>query len=125
MGSTQIPFIVAGTGGYFNLSGFKKTSSGVPPELPFIGTDAKGNMLRLDAFKENSFGFMRMSVSASAVTGEFLGVNLTTKAVTMLDQFTLDLTAHRELKASVSQLSLPSDCFTPGSHVWAKSIVRP
>jgi Calcineurin-like phosphoesterase len=94
MGSTQIPFIVAGTGGYFNLSEFKKTTSGALPTLPFLGTDAKGNMLRLDAFNENSFGFMRMSVSASAVTGEFLGVNVTTKAVTMLDQFTLDLNRH-------------------------------
>jgi hypothetical protein len=94
MGNTQIPFIVAGTGGYFNLSGFKKTSSGALPKLPFMGTDAKGNKLRLDAFNENSFGFMRMSVSASAVTGEFLGVNVTTKAVTVLDQFSLDLTRH-------------------------------
>jgi hypothetical protein len=94
MGSTQIPFIVAGTGGYFNLSGFKKSSSGALPTLPFIGTDAKGNKLRLDAFNENSFGFMRMSVSASAITGEFLGVNVTTKAVTQLDQFTLDLSRH-------------------------------
>jgi hypothetical protein len=85
---------VAGTGGYFNLSGFKKSSSGALPTLPFIGTDAKGNKLRLDAFNENSFGFMRMSVSASAITGEFLGVNVTTKAVTQLDQFTLDLSRH-------------------------------
>jgi hypothetical protein len=94
MGSTQIPFIVAGTGGYFNLSGFKKTSSGALPKLPFMGTDAKGNKLRLDAFNENSFGFMRISVSASAISGEFLGVDVATKAVTQLDQFSLDLTRH-------------------------------
>jgi len=95
MGSTQIPFIVAGTGGYFNLSGFKKTSSGALPKLPFMGTDAKGNKLRLDAINENNFGFMRVSVSASAVTGQFLGVNVTTKGVpTLLDHFTLDLNHH-------------------------------
>jgi len=95
MGSTQIPFIVAGTGGYFNLSGFKKTSSGALPKLPFMGTDAKGNKLRLDAINENNFGFLRLSVSASAVTGQFLGVNVTTKGVpTLLDHFTLDLNHH-------------------------------
>ncbi len=96
MGSTQIPFIVAGTGGYFNLSGFKKTSSGALPKLPFMGTDAKGNKLRLDAINENNFGFMRVSVSASTVTGQFLGVNVTTKGAvpTLLDHFTLDLNHH-------------------------------
>jgi len=95
MGTTQIPFIVAGTGGYFNLSGFKRTSAGALPKLPFIGNDAKGNKLRLDAINENSFGFLRISVSASAVTCQFLGVNVTTKgAPTLLDHFTLDLNQH-------------------------------
>ncbi len=95
MGATQIPFLVIGTGGYFNLSGFKRNSAGALPKLHFIGTDAKGNKLRLDAINENNFGFMRMSVSASAITGQFLGVNVTTKGVpTLLDHFTLDLNHH-------------------------------
>jgi hypothetical protein len=95
MGSAQIPFIVAGTGGYFNLSGFKRTSAGALPKLPFMSTDAKGNKLRLDALNENNFGFLRISVSATAVTGQFLGVNVTTKGVpTLLDHFTLDLNHH-------------------------------
>ena len=95
MGSAQIPFIVAGTGGYFNLSGFKRTSAGALPKLPFMSTDAKGNKLRLDALNENNFGFLRISVSATAVTGQFLGVNVTTKGIpTLLDHFTLDLNHH-------------------------------
>lgn len=94
MGTTQIPFIVAGTGGYFNLSGFKKISAGALPKLPFIGTDAKGNKLRLDAFNANSFGFMRVSVSAAAVQGEFIAVDVNTKAATVLDHFMLDLKLH-------------------------------
>ena len=60
-----------------------------------MGTDAKGNKLRLDAINENNFGFLRISVSASAVTGQFLGVNVATKgAPTLLDHFTLDLNHH-------------------------------
>jgi len=95
IGSTQIPFIVAGTGGYFNLSGFKRTSAGALPKLPFMGTDAKGNKLRLDAINENNFGFLRITVSATTVTCQFLGVNVTTKAApTLLDHFTLDLNHH-------------------------------
>jgi hypothetical protein len=95
MGTTQIPFVVAGTGGYFNLSGFKRNSAGALPKLPFIGNDAKGNKLRLDAINENSFGFLRVSVSAGAITGQFLGVNVNTKGVpTLLDHFTLDLNQH-------------------------------
>ena len=79
---------------HFNLSGFKKTNIGAPPKVPFMGTDAKGNKLRLDAFNENSFGFMRVSVSAGAVKGEFLAVDVNTKAVTLTDHFTLDLNRH-------------------------------
>ncbi|MHB8215262.1 MAG: metallophosphoesterase family protein [Candidatus Sulfotelmatobacter sp.] len=94
MGTTQIPFLVAGTGGYFNLSGFKRTNAGALPKLPFIGTDAKGNKLRLDAFNENSFGFLRMTVSATSIQGEFIAVDVNTKAVTKIDNFTLDLNRH-------------------------------
>ena len=94
MGTTQIPFLVAGTGGYFNLSGFKRTNAGALPKLPFIGTDAKGNKLRLDAFNENSFGFLRMTVSATSIEGEFIAVDVNTKAITKIDNFTLDLNRH-------------------------------
>lgn len=94
MGTTQIPFVVAGTGGYFNLSTFKRSSSGAPPKLPFIGTDSKGNKLRLDTFDEKDFGFLRMTVSASAVQAEFLAVDLNTKATSVVDQFKLDLNRH-------------------------------
>jgi hypothetical protein len=94
VGTNQIPFLVAGTGGYFNLSGFKKTNTGAPPKVPFLGTDAKGNKLRLDAFNEKSFGFLRVTVSAASVKGEFLAVDVNSKVVTLLDHFALDLNQH-------------------------------
>ncbi len=94
VGTNQIPFVVAGTGGYFNLSGFKRNSSGATPKLPFMGTDAKGNKLRLDAFDENDFGFLRVTVSTAALKVEFLAVDLNTKAVTLKDHFNLDLNRH-------------------------------
>jgi hypothetical protein len=94
LGTNQIPFLVIGTGGYFNLSAFQRSKSGALPKLPFTSTDAKGNKLRLDAFKEQTFGFMRMTVSASQVKGEFLAVDLNSKATTLSDHFTLDLNQH-------------------------------
>jgi hypothetical protein len=94
VGTNQIPFLVAGTGGYFNLSGFKKNSTGAPPKVPFMGKDAAGNNLRLDTFNEKSFGFLRMTVSASTVKGEFLAVDLSSKALALADHFTLDLNRH-------------------------------
>jgi hypothetical protein len=94
LGTNQIPFLVIGTGGYFNLSAFQRSKSGALPKLPFTSTDAKGNKLRLDAFKEQTFGFMRMTVSASQVKGEFLAVDLNSKTTTLSDHFTLDLNQH-------------------------------
>jgi hypothetical protein len=94
MGKAQIPFVVAGTGGYFNLSTFKRSGSGAPPKLPFVGTDAKGNKLRLDTFDEKDFGYLRMTVSASAMKAEFVAVDVNTNATSVVDQFTLDLNRH-------------------------------
>ena len=94
IGQNQIPFIVAGCGGYFNLSGFKKGRGGVKPSPPVMGTDASGNKLRLDNFNDSTFGYLRMTVSSTQLQSQFLGVDLTTKAVSVLDHLTLDLQHH-------------------------------
>jgi hypothetical protein len=94
VGNNQIPFVVAGCGGYFNLSGFKKGKSGAKPKPPVMGTDASGNKLKLESYSDTTFGFLRLTVSASQVQCQFLGVNPTTKAVSPMDRFTLDLRHH-------------------------------
>ncbi len=70
----QIAYVVAGNGGYFNLSGFKKGKSGAKPKPGATGTDAKGNQLTLKHFDDATFGFLRVTVSATTVKCQFMAL---------------------------------------------------
>jgi hypothetical protein len=89
LGSSQIPFIVAGMGGYFNLS---KTKA--PAKLPVITKDAKGNKLTLDATNNEDWGFLRLTVSAATLKCTFVTVDVASGATAVGDSFTLDLNRH-------------------------------
>jgi hypothetical protein len=91
--SQQIPFVVAGTGGYFDLSTFITDSSGNPPTPPVTGTDADGNPLTLEAYNDTQWGFLRLTVSADSLGCEFLALDTTGEA-SVQDSFTLDLSSH-------------------------------
>jgi hypothetical protein len=60
-GGHQVPFVVAGNGGFYNLAGFKRGSGGQPPQPGISGKDAQGNPLTLKAYAESSFGFLRVT----------------------------------------------------------------
>jgi hypothetical protein len=94
VGANQIPFVVAGTGGYFDLSGFKNSANGAPPKTPATGTDTQGNKLVLETFDDNDFGFLRLTVSSATLQCSFVTVDVQTKAVATKDSFTLNLKAH-------------------------------
>jgi hypothetical protein len=64
-----------------------------PPKTPASGTDASGNPLRLETYNDNTFGFMRMTVSASQITGKFITVDPTSGKTGVGDSFTVDLKA--------------------------------
>lgn len=89
----QIPFVVAGMGGYFNLSTFISGSSGKPTP-PVTGTDADGNPLTLEAYNDTQWGFLRLTVSAASLGAEFLALDPQTGAAAVQDRFTLDLSQH-------------------------------
>jgi Calcineurin-like phosphoesterase len=97
-GGNQIPFLVAGMGGYFNLSGEKPTSKGgappAPPVPPVTTTDYQKNKLILEAYNDTTYGFLRLAVSASGLKCQFFGVDVDTRIVTPGDSFTLDLNHH-------------------------------
>jgi len=96
VGGQQIPYLVAGMGGYYNLPGLKPPNKRTaPPSTPVSGKDAVGNPLRLDAYNDNTFGFLRMTVTAAYITGEFITVDTTTGKTGSGDSFTLDLSAHK------------------------------
>jgi Calcineurin-like phosphoesterase len=90
----QIPYLVAGMGGYYNLPGLKPPNRRPPaPSTPQSGTDASGNPLKLEVYNDNTFGFLRLTVSPSQVTGVFVTVNTDTGKSGVGDSFTLNLDA--------------------------------
>lgn len=97
VGNNQIPFVVAGMGGYFNLSGFKKTKNGSKPKPPVTTKDPQGNKLVLEQYNDQDFGYLVISVSAATLGCTFVTVNPATKGSPIVgkgDSFTLDLVKH-------------------------------
>jgi hypothetical protein len=90
----QIPYLVAGNGGYFNLSKPKTGKNGALPQPGAVGNDGKGNKLTLVAYNDNVFGFLRITISAKSIQCQALGVDETTRTSSVMDQFTVDLTKH-------------------------------
>jgi hypothetical protein len=114
----QIPYIVAGNGGYYDLSTMKTDARG---NKPMAGAqsepDGQGNTVNLDAYNDTDYGFLRIAVSATEIVVESLGVSANaapgaaptatpapapTPAPTpapipapiLIDRFTLDLATH-------------------------------
>jgi hypothetical protein len=90
----QIPYLVAGNGGYFNLSKPKTGKNGALPQPGAVGNDGKGNQLTLVAYNDNVFGFLRITVGPKSIRCQSLGVDETTRTSSVMDEFTVDLTKH-------------------------------
>src|SRR6185312_9906484 len=91
----QIPYVVAGMGGYYNLPGLKPPNRRPPPQkAPQSGTDASGNPLRLDVYNDNTFGFLRVTVSPTSVAAEFITVDPASGKTGVGDNFAVDLKAN-------------------------------
>jgi hypothetical protein len=92
----QVPFIVAGVGGYPNLNGLKHNAP-VAPRTPVDSSDGdgKGNRLTLENYLATTFGFLRLTVSPALFSCEFVGVSDPATPGQTLDRFTLDLIQHQ------------------------------
>jgi hypothetical protein len=90
----QIPYVVAGNGGYLNLSAPRKGKNGVNPQPGIPGNDGKGNQLTLDVYNNTSYGFLRLTIDEDSILCESLGVDETTLKTSAMDAFTVDLTRH-------------------------------
>jgi hypothetical protein len=94
LGGKQIPYLVAGMGGYYNLPGLKPPNKRpTPPQTPASGTDASGNPLTLEIYNDNTFGFLRITASPDSIVGTFVTVDPTSGKTGVGDSFTLDLNA--------------------------------
>jgi Calcineurin-like phosphoesterase len=89
----QVPFVVGGMGGYFNLSTFITGKGGKAPTPPVTGTDADGNPLTLEAYNDTQWGFLRLTASATSLSCQFLALG-TSGSASVQDSVTLDLNTH-------------------------------
>ncbi len=92
----QVPFVVAGTAGYYNLSGFKKQpGGGPPPRPPLESQDRSGNRLVLEHYLDQNYGFLRLTAGKDFLSCEFVGVTDSATPGQTLDRFTVDLATHQ------------------------------
>ncbi len=87
----QIAYVVAGNGGYFNLSKPVTGKNGLNPQPGIPGTDGQGNQLTLDVYNNTLYGFLRLTVDQNSILCESLGVDETTGKTSQLDSFVVDL----------------------------------
>jgi len=106
----QIPYLVSGNGGYYDLSGLKKNQQG---KKPVAGkqqeSDGAGNTITLDSYSDTQFGFLRITFSASSIAVESIAVNTSARtdttvppATSRIDSFTVNLGKHTVSTASSS-----------------------
>ncbi len=93
----QIPYVVAGNGGYYHLSKMKTNAKGKKPTPGHHSeSDGQGNTISLDQSNDTQYGFVRVTASAASILVQSLGVDLSapTDPPTVIDQFTVNLTKH-------------------------------
>lgn len=88
-GPLQIPYVVAGAGGYTKL-GKLQLVNGAYPKAPLAVT---GN-LTLEQYDQDNFGFLRLEISKTQIMGTYLSAPYSvggTPAAKVSDSFTVDL----------------------------------
>ena len=123
----QIPYLVAGNGGYYNLSQLKTNAAGTKPK-PGQQTepDGQGNTITLEQYNDSNFGFLRISVSATEIQVDALGVTAptaTTSTTTPIpppiavDSFVVNLAAHTvSTQATSASSGTTHKKHTPAKH---------
>lgn len=98
----EIPYLIAGSGGHSPVESMWTAcdgSKGQPQSVPFDAILPKGNNLapgqsmRIAAYNDQSFGFLRVTIAARKLTGEFFTVDAQT--LTLSDAFVLNMDTHQ------------------------------
>jgi hypothetical protein len=98
----DVPYLVAGSGGHAPVEGMWEAcdgSAGTAKSVPFAallppGLELPaGDSVSVVAYEDQSFGFLRITLTLDSMTGEFFTV--VRGAATLSDAFTLDLRTHR------------------------------
>jgi acid phosphatase type 7 len=91
-GDLEIPCIVAGSGGYTKLGKLHKVGGAYP-----VAPVKLDNGLSLESYDQDNFGFLRIEVSKSKITGVYSSAPYAAGASPdpkELDSFEIDLSAH-------------------------------
>ncbi|MBO0682720.1 MAG: metallophosphoesterase [Candidatus Dormibacteraeota bacterium] len=85
-GDRQVPYIVAGGGGYHNLHRIRGSTGPV--------NTIDGDQVELASYCDDQYGFMRITVSRTELAGEYVAVSRTGQVTEKFDSWSLDLKAH-------------------------------
>jgi hypothetical protein len=92
----EIPYIVAGGGGYWNLYKMQTNPDGTALEVPAITAEPG---VTLENYCVDRHGYLRMRFEEGMITGQYYGVAESTQPnpgqATRLDTFAIDLTQHK------------------------------
>jgi hypothetical protein len=91
-GTVQIPCIVAGAGGYTNLTSLQKLD-GQYPQVPL----PIGNGLSLEQYDQHNFGFVRLELSKSQILGTYISAPYsanTNPVGKVIERFSVNLAKH-------------------------------
>jgi hypothetical protein len=80
----RVPYIVAGAGGYHNLHKMAKAAGGGVLKLPFTASAD----CELEAFCDDQWGFLRLSLTPGQITGEYIAVAMDGTVTQGRDTFT-------------------------------------
>ena len=72
---SQIPYLVTGAGGYHNLHSMIKVNV-QRLVAPVQFTDQSGDVVTLDSYVDDRFGFLRLEVDESSFSGKYFPANI-------------------------------------------------
>ncbi|HYL65802.1 MAG TPA: metallophosphoesterase [Nitrosopumilaceae archaeon] len=95
LGGRQIPYIVAGAGGYWHLHYMQKLPDGSPIQVPYKMTDTG---VTLESYCEDRHGYMLLKVSQNIISGQYYAVSRPQESwrapPQLIDSFELNLKTH-------------------------------
>jgi len=92
----DVPFIVAGAGGFWKLSSMQKDAQGNPLPTPYQFADLG---VTLECYCDNRYGYLLLEVTPQMLKGQYFAVRgmreVAETPVQCIDAFALDLTTHK------------------------------
>jgi acid phosphatase type 7 len=102
---TEVPYLVAGNGGYHNLHSVMKVN-GQKMVTPVVFKDKEGDPVTLERYSDDHWGFVRLEVTNKLITGRFFQVPRPqepySKGNQLVDYFEFDWKARKYVANTLS-----------------------